>query len=118
MGKVVTDADVIRMPYLQAVVKETLRIHPPGPLLLWARLSTSDVMLSNGMVVPSHTIAMINMWAITHDSDMWENPLEFKPERFIVVQGGSMVDVRGGDLRLAPFGEGRRVCPGKNLVMF
>ncbi|OIT21420.1 cytochrome p450 78a6 [Nicotiana attenuata] len=70
MGKVVTDADITRMPYLQAVVKETLRTHPPGPLLSWARLSTSDVMLSNGMVVPSHTTAMVNIWAITHDSDV------------------------------------------------
>ncbi|KAG5611752.1 hypothetical protein H5410_023033 [Solanum commersonii] len=115
MGKVVTDVDVVRMPYLQAVIKETLRVHPPGPLLSWARLSTSDVPLSNGMVVPSHTTAMVNMWAITHDSDVWGNPLEFKPERFVVSEGGVNVDVRGGDLRLAPFGAGRRVCPGKNL---
>ncbi|KAK6792068.1 hypothetical protein RDI58_011149 [Solanum bulbocastanum] len=115
MGKVVTDVDIVRMPYLQAVIKETLRVHPPGPLLSWARLSTSDVRLSNGMVVPSHTTAMVNMWAITHDSDVWKNSLEFKPERFVVSEGGVNVDVRGGDLRLAPFGAGRRVCPGKNL---
>ncbi|XP_055822973.1 cytochrome P450 78A7-like [Solanum dulcamara] len=115
MGKVATDADAAGMPYLQAVIKETLRVHPPGPLLSWARISTSDVRLSNGMVVPSHTTAMVNMWAITHDSDVWENPLEFKPERFVVSEGGVNVDVRGCDLRLAPFGAGRRVCPGKNL---
>ncbi|CAL9147254.1 unnamed protein product [Musa hybrid cultivar] len=52
------DADVARMPYLQGVVKETLRAHPPGPLLSWARLSTDDVHLSNGMVVPAGTTAM------------------------------------------------------------
>ncbi|EEF30108.1 cytochrome P450, putative [Ricinus communis] len=106
-----TDAEVAKLPYLQAVVKETLRVHPPGPLLSWARLSTSDVQLSNGMVIPSNTTAMINMWAITHDKQVWEDPLEFRPERFIDAD----VDVRGGDLRLAPFGAGRRVCPGKNL---
>lgn len=110
-GTVVTDADVARMPYLQAVVKESLRVHPPGPLLSWARLSTSDVQLSNGMVVPAKTTAMVNMWAITHDPRIWEAPLEFLPERFV----GADVDVRGSDLRLAPFGAGRRVCPGKNL---
>ncbi|KAH6833694.1 cytochrome P450 [Perilla frutescens var. hirtella] len=108
-----TDAEVAALPYLQAVVKETLRVHPPGPLLSWARLSTSDVQLSNGMVVPAATTAMVNMWAITHDAAVWESPLEFRPERFV----GADVDVRGGDLRLAPFGAGRRVCPGKNLGM-
>lgn len=111
----VTDADVANLPYLEAVVKETLRVHPPGPLLSWARLSTSDVQLSNGMIVPAGTTAMVNMWAITHDSNVWEEPLKFKPERFLVSAGGMNVDVRGNDLRLAPFGAGRRVCPGKNL---
>ena len=112
----VRDGDVANLPYLQAVVKETLRVHPPGPLLSWARLSTSDVQLSNGMVVPANTTTMVNMWAITHDANVWEEPLEFKPERFMKSEGeGVEVDVRGVDLRLAPFGAGRRVCPGKNL---
>ncbi|KAF6149326.1 hypothetical protein GIB67_026182 [Kingdonia uniflora] len=111
----ITDADVAKLPYLQAVVKETLRVHPPGPLLSWARLSTEDVQLSNGMLVPANTTAMVNMWAITHDSNVWEEPLAFKPERFLESAGGVNVDVRGNDLRLAPFGAGRRVCPGKNL---
>ena len=110
-NKNITDADVAKLPYLQAIVKETLRVHPPGPLLSWARLSTSDVQLSNGMVVPANTTAMVNMWAITHDPKVWEEPLVFKPERFLDAD----VDVRGGDLRLGPFGAGRRVCPGKNL---
>ncbi|KAM7507968.1 hypothetical protein LguiA_018421 [Lonicera macranthoides] len=112
---IVTDSDIAKLPYLQAVVKETLRVHPPGPLLSWARLSTSDVHLSNGMVIPANTTAMVNMWAITHDPNLWADPLEFKPERFLEHEGGADVDVRGGDLRLAPFGAGRRVCPGKNL---
>ncbi|XP_008811218.2 cytochrome P450 78A11 [Phoenix dactylifera] len=111
----VTDADVATMQYLQAVVKETLRVHPPGPLLSWARLSTDDVQLANGMVVPAGTTAMVNMWAITHDAKVWARPEEFLPERFMAAEGGADVDVRGGDLRLAPFGAGRRVCPGKNL---
>ncbi|KAM0936149.1 putative cytochrome P450 [Dioscorea sansibarensis] len=109
--RVVTDADVAGMPYLQAVVKEALRVHPPGPLLSWARLASADVHLSNGMVVPAGTTTMVNMWAITHDPNVWDLPEEFKPERFL----DAAVDVRGGDLRLAPFGAGRRVCPGKNL---
>ncbi|XP_044478328.1 cytochrome P450 78A7-like [Mangifera indica] len=109
--RAITDADVARLPYLQAVVKEALRVHPPGPLLSWARLSTSDVQLSNGMLVPANTTAMVNMWAITHDASVWEDAEVFKPERFLDAD----VDIRGSDLRLAPFGAGRRVCPGKNL---
>ncbi|XP_042463675.1 cytochrome P450 78A11-like [Zingiber officinale] len=110
-----TDSDLSRMPFLQAVIKETLRAHPPGPLLSWARLSTDDVHLSNGMVIPSGTTAMVNMWAITHDAAVWADPQVFRPERFVPAEGGADIDVRGGDLRLAPFGAGRRVCPGKNL---
>ncbi|CDP01150.1 unnamed protein product [Coffea canephora] len=113
--KSVTDADVAKLPYLQAVIKETLRLHPPGPLMSWARLSTDDVHLSNGMVIPANTVAMVNMWAITHDPQVWDEPWMFKPERFIPWAGGVNLDVRGNDLRLAPFGAGRRVCPGKNL---
>lgn len=112
-----TDAEVANLPYLQAVVKETLRVHPPGPLLSWARLSTSDVHLSNGMVVPVDTMTMVNMWAISHDPNVWEEPFLFKPERFLPSAGGEDVDVRGGDTRLAAFGAGRRVCPGKNLAL-
>ncbi|KAL3514022.1 hypothetical protein ACH5RR_026739 [Cinchona calisaya] len=113
--KSVKDEDMAKLPYLQAIVKETLRLHPPGPLLSWARLSTENVHLSNGMVIPANTVAMVNMWAITHDPNVWADPWKFKPERFIPSAGGVNVDVRGNDLRLAPFGAGRRGCPGKNL---
>ncbi|KAF5208215.1 Cytochrome p450 [Thalictrum thalictroides] len=114
-NKSVTDADIANLPYLQAVVKETLRVHPPGPLLSWSRYSISDMQLNNGMVIPANTTAMVNMWAITHDPNVWNEALVFKPERLLESDGGVNVDVRGNDLRLAPFGAGRRVCPGKNL---
>ncbi|CAA6675129.1 unnamed protein product [Spirodela intermedia] len=116
-GGAISDAEAAALPYLQAVIKETLRAHPPGPLLSWARLSTADVHLSNGMVVPDGTTAMVNMWAIAHDPSLWAQPWEFRPERFLPAEGGAAVDVRGGDLRLAPFGAGRRVCPGRGLAM-
>ncbi|KAL0432029.1 UNVERIFIED_CONTAM: cytochrome [Sesamum radiatum] len=67
------------------------------------------------MVIPANTTAMVNMWAITHDGVVWDDPHKFMPERFVAEMGGVDVDVRGRDLRLAPFGAGRRVCPGKNL---
>lgn len=111
----VMDEDIPKLPYIQAVVKETLRVHPPGPLLSWARLSTEDVDIAGGMCVPAGTTAMVNMWSITHDPQIWDSPNEYRPERFVVSEGGENVDVRGNDLRLAPFGAGRRVCPGKSL---
>jgi cytochrome P450 len=115
--KAVCDSDIARLPYLQAVVKETLRTHPPGPLLSWARLSTEDVQVA-GQLIPKGTTAMVNMWAITHDPAIWSNPEEFRPERFVASEaGGADIDVRGNDLRLAPFGAGRRVCPGRALGM-
>ncbi|XP_002985246.2 cytochrome P450 78A4 [Selaginella moellendorffii] len=110
-GQPVRDSDTERMPYLQAVINETLRLHPPGPLLSWARLATHDVEIS-GYHVPAGTSAMVNMWAITHDPSIWPNPEAFDPERFVE---NKSFDVRGIDLRLAPFGAGRRVCPGRAL---
>ncbi|XP_010249000.1 PREDICTED: cytochrome P450 78A5-like [Nelumbo nucifera] len=106
----VQDSDIPSLPYLQAIVKEVLRLHPPGPLLSWARLAIHDVHVGK-FFVPAGTAAMVNMWAITHDESIWKDPLAFKPERFIEEDVGIM----GSDLRLAPFGSGRRVCPGKTL---
>ncbi|KAK9154778.1 hypothetical protein Sjap_002258 [Stephania japonica] len=63
-------------------------------------------MLSNAMLIPSNITALANMWHITHDPKVWEEPLVFKPERFVESDGGTNVDVRGSDLRLAPFGAG------------
>jgi len=111
-GRAVSDADVARLPYLQRVVKETLRVHPPGPLLSWARLAVHDAVVG-GHLVPAGTTAMVNMWAIAHDPVVWAEPSAFRPERFEEED----VSVLGGDLRLAPFGAGRRVCPGKTLAL-
>ncbi|TKW11612.1 hypothetical protein SEVIR_6G243400v4 [Setaria viridis] len=117
-GKAVTEADTASLVYLQAVIKEVLRLHPPGPLLSWARLATSDVHVG-GYLVPAGTTAMVNMWAITHDPAVWSDPTEFKPERFLAGSSDHADEfpIMGSDLRLAPFGSGRRSCPGKSLAM-
>ncbi|XP_044490509.1 cytochrome P450 78A5-like [Mangifera indica] len=106
----VFDSDIPNLPYLQAIVKETLRVHPPGPLLSWARLAIHDVHVGDNFV-PAGTTAMVNMWAITHDEKVWSEPEMFQPERFT----NEDVSIMGSDLRLAPFGSGRRVCPGKAM---
>ncbi|KAI8019734.1 Cytochrome P450 78A5 [Camellia lanceoleosa] len=106
----VSDSDLPNLPYLQAVVKETLRMHPPGPLLSWARLAIHDTHIGDHFI-PGGTTAMVNMWAITHNEQVWSEPNEFKPDRFLEDD----VAIMGSDLRLAPFGSGRRVCPGKAM---
>ncbi|GKB81900.1 cytochrome P450 78A6-like protein [Tanacetum coccineum] len=114
-ARAVTESDVTSLAYLQAVVKEVLRLHPPGPLLSWARLAIRDTIV-DGHAVPARTTAMVNMWAITRDPQIWNDPLEFRPERFMSEAEGFMdMSVMGSDLRLAPFGSGRRSCPGKAL---
>ncbi|PHT47622.1 Cytochrome 78A5 [Capsicum baccatum] len=109
-GRSVCDSDLPKLPYLQAIVKETLRMHPPGPLLSWARLAIHDTKVGHHLI-PAGTTAMVNMWAITHDEKIWSQPKEFMPERFMEED----VAIMGSDLRLAPFGSGRRVCPGKAM---
>ena len=111
-SRFVSDSDIPNLPYLQAVVKECLRLHPPGPLLSWARLAIHDVHVG-GHFVPAGTTAMVNMWAITHNEMIWSEPDEFKPERFMTED----VSILGSDLRLAPFGSGRRVCPGRAMAL-
>ncbi|GAB4829351.1 hypothetical protein Ancab_019021 [Ancistrocladus abbreviatus] len=106
----IRDSDIPNLPYLQAIVKEVLRLHPPGPLLSWARLAIHDVHIDK-VLVPAGTTAMVNMWAISHDPSIWEDPWSFMPERFIEKD----ILIMGSDLRLAPFGSGRRVCPGRAL---
>ncbi|KAM1053405.1 hypothetical protein ACFX13_000970 [Malus domestica] len=113
-SRAVDETDISQLVYLTAVVKEVLRMHPPGPLLSWARLAITETTI-DGYHVPAGTTAMVNMWAISRDPEVWADPLEFEPERFVAREGEQEFSVFGSDLRLAPFGSGRRTCPGKAL---
>lgn len=114
-SRAVHESDITSLVYLTALIKEVLRLHPPGPLLSWARLSSQDTIV-DGYHVPAGTTAMVDMYAIARDPEVWSEPEKFDPARFLV-SGGSEVEfsVLGSDLRLAPFGSGRRACPGKAL---
>ncbi|KAG2284879.1 hypothetical protein Bca52824_044483 [Brassica carinata] len=78
-SRAVDESDLASLPYLTAVVKEVLRMHPPGPLLSWARLAITDTIV-DGRFIPAGTTAMVNMWAIAHDPHVWVDPLEFRPK--------------------------------------
>lgn len=96
----------LQLPHLQACIKETLRLHPPAPLLLSHRANeTCQVM---GYTIPESSRLLVNVWAIGRDPTMWNEPLEYRPERFL----NSDVDFKCSDFQLLPFGAGRRICPG------
>ncbi|CAN1193299.1 (S)-N-methylcoclaurine 3'-hydroxylase isozyme 1 (Fragment) [Linum perenne] len=87
LGKPLNESDIYNLPYLTAIVKETLRLHPPAPLL-----------------VPHRSLETLQV--------MKEDAASFRPERFV----GSSVDFRGHDFQLLPFSAGRRMCPGTSLA--
>ncbi|KAJ7958087.1 Cytochrome P450 family protein [Quillaja saponaria] len=104
----VKESDLNKLVYIQAIVKETLRLYPASPLS-GPREFTKDCIIS-GYHVRKGTRLITNLWKIQTDPSIWLNPLEFKPERFLTTH--KQVDVRGQDFQLIPFGSGRRVCPG------
>ncbi|KAK3003830.1 hypothetical protein RJ639_018109 [Escallonia herrerae] len=110
-GKIIEEADVSRLPYLQCIVKEALRMHPAVPFLIPRRVEV-DVEAC-GYTVPKGAQVLVNVWAIGRDPTLWEDPLSFNPERFLA----SELDVRGRDFELIPFGAGRRICPGLPLAI-
>ncbi|KAE9459572.1 hypothetical protein C3L33_08582, partial [Rhododendron williamsianum] len=95
-----------QLPYLQACVREALRLHPPAPFLLPHRaLASCEVM---NYTIPVDAQVLVNVWALGRDPTFWEDPLQFKPERFL----DSTLDYKGNDYGFLPFGAGRRICPG------
>lgn len=111
----ITEDNLNEMPYLKAVIKETLRLHPPAPLLL-PHLSIEDCTI-DGYVVPASTTIFVNVWAMARDPRLWDAPEEFMPERFMDKEGKEGVDFRGMDFQFLPFGSGRRMCPGMNFAL-
>jgi ferulate-5-hydroxylase len=108
----VEESDIEKLTYLKCVVKETLRLHPPIPLLLH---ETAEDATIRGYFVPKGSRVMINAWAICRDKDSWEDPEEFKPSRFL---NSSAPDFKGNNFEFIPFGSGRRSCPGMQLGLY
>jgi cytochrome P450 len=115
-GRWVTERDLPELPYVEAVVKETMRLHPVGPLLIPHHAREDTVV--GGYDVPAGTRLLVNTWAVGRDPASWpDEPDAFRPERFLAEGSGEGVDVRGTHFRLLPFGSGRRMCPAYNLAM-
>ncbi|KAL3523035.1 hypothetical protein ACH5RR_015869 [Cinchona calisaya] len=108
-GNVIKESDLSQLSYLHACVKETLRLHPPVPLLLPRRVNETCKVMN--YTIPEGTQVVVNVWAIARDPKNWEDPLTFNPERFL----HSELDYKGNDFEWLPFGAGRRICPGMNM---
>ncbi|CAN4104748.1 unnamed protein product [Withania somnifera] len=104
----VEESDIKNLVYFQAVVKETLRLYPPAPLLV-PHESIEDCIVQ-GYHIPKGTRLWVNTMKLQRDPMIWSNPDTFDPERFLTSQAG--VDVRGQQYEFIPFGSGRRSCPG------
>ncbi|CAI0456081.1 unnamed protein product [Linum tenue] len=103
---VVDEADLDELHYLDMVIKETLRLHAPAPLI--SPRECRETTMIGGYEVQAKTRVIVNAWAINRDPRHWEEPTEFCPERFI----DTYVDYNGQNFKFIPFGAGRRVCPG------
>ncbi|XP_057781287.1 6,7,8-trihydroxycoumarin synthase-like isoform X2 [Salvia miltiorrhiza] len=104
------EGDLPNLPYLKAVIKETLRLYPPAPLLVPRQ--TIEKCTLEGYEIQPNTVVFVNAWAVARDPKYWENPDEFMPERFL---NSNIHDITGQDFGAIPFGSGRRICPGMSM---
>ncbi|KAM5569137.1 cytochrome P450 71A1 [Rosa sericea] len=102
--------DINQMDYLKCVIKETLRLHPPAPLI---PQETIRGVTLGGYYIPAKTRVLVNVFAIQRDPKFWDKPEEFLPDRF----EDNSIDFNGQDFQYMPFGGGRRGCPGQAFAM-
>ncbi|KAF9591648.1 hypothetical protein IFM89_005229 [Coptis chinensis] len=113
--KRVEEQDIEKLVYLQAIVKETLRLYPPAPLSIQHE-AIEDCTIA-GYHVPAGTQVITNLSKIQRDPLKWAKPSEFRPERFLTERFPTNMDVRGNHFELIPFGSGRRSCPGISFAL-
>ncbi|CAI9784934.1 unnamed protein product [Fraxinus pennsylvanica] len=107
--RLIDESDIANLPYLRCIINETLRMYPPGPLLIPHESSEDSVI--GGYRIPGATMLLVNVWGIHNDPKIWEDSRKFKPERFEGLEA-----TRDG-FKLMPFGSGRRGCPGEGLAV-
>ncbi|CAN0922156.1 Cytochrome P450 82A3 [Linum grandiflorum] len=110
--RLVDESDIDKLIYIQAIVKEVMRLYPAGPIG-GPREFSKDCNVG-GYHVPAGTRLIVNLYKLHTDPKVWSEPMEFKPERFLTTEYKD-VDIRGQDFELIPFGAGRRSCPGINF---
>ncbi|XP_044980152.1 cytochrome P450 89A2-like [Hordeum vulgare subsp. vulgare] len=122
-----TDADEVseelleKMDYLNAVILEALRLRPSAPFVFRQVMEGGNVVL-DGRHVPAGTVMKFPSGCLVLDETAWADPNEFKPERFLGSSGGERVSLlaaagSAGEIKMMPFGAGRRMCPGMGVAM-
>ncbi|XP_051137798.1 cytochrome P450 71D13-like [Andrographis paniculata] len=106
--KTIQESDIIGLKYLKLIIKETLRLHPPVPIIFRA---TRNECVVDEYIIPEKYKVLINVWSIGRDPAYWQHPEAFQPERF----ENSSIDFFGNNFEFVPFGSGRRMCPGINF---
>nr|GEW72629.1 cytochrome P450 CYP82D47-like [Tanacetum cinerariifolium]GEY96206.1 cytochrome P450 CYP82D47-like [Tanacetum cinerariifolium] len=107
----VEESDLKDLVYLQAIIKEAMRLYPAAPLLV-PHESTEECIVG-GYTIPKGTRLLVNIWKIQHDPQIWTDLFEFQPERFLTSK--KEIDVKGQQFELLPFGSGRRMCLGMSF---
>ncbi|GLJ10546.1 hypothetical protein SUGI_0130190 [Cryptomeria japonica] len=110
-GVPITEPDIVKLPYLQAVVKETMRLHMAIPLLV-PHMNLHDAKLA-GYDIPAESKILVNAWWLANNPEWWDKADQFIPERFL----DGKIEASGNDFRYLPFGVGRRSCPGIILAL-
>uniref|UniRef100_A0A0E0M5X0 Cytochrome P450 n=1 Tax=Oryza punctata TaxID=4537 RepID=A0A0E0M5X0_ORYPU len=105
----VAESDISQLPYLQAVIKETLRLHPTVPIAFNKADATVEI---QGYKIPQGTTVYVNIWAICREAKIWDDPEKFMPERFL----DRDINFLGTNFEFIPFGAGRRICLGMPLA--
>ena len=109
-----SESQFSKLQYLEAVVKETLRLHPPLPFLIPRCPSQTSIV--GGYTIPKGAQVLLNVWTIHRDPSIWEDALEFRPERFLNDDASGNLDYWGNKFEYLPFGSGRRICAGLPLA--
>ncbi|EFH39173.1 hypothetical protein ARALYDRAFT_333172 [Arabidopsis lyrata subsp. lyrata] len=110
--KVVDESHISKLPYILAIMKETLRLHTIIPLLVPRRPSKTTVV--GGFTIPKDSKIFINVWAIHRNPNVWENPLKFDPDRFL----DNSYDFKGNDFNYLPFGICVGMAMGERVVLY
>nr|GMC96651.1 cytochrome P450 82C4-like [Ipomoea batatas] len=110
--RLVEESDIKNLKYFQAIVKEGLRLYPPGPLS-GPREAMEDCKIGK-YHIPKGTRLILNLLKLHRDPRIWSEPDEFRPERWFKDEHSSIGYV-GKSFEYLPFSGGRRMCPGMNF---